>query len=782
MKSACWLALALLVALGAYGFLHERLWAQSMWSDAGGARFAAYAALFWIAAGLILWRFPRWMGAIAGAAALLYTAWWSGPLAPLAVLFFLGSCLCLGQCILRKADRLTATLLGAAVWMFLIWIALHFPLNRPWVYAGALLIPYFFGYRIGSRTETVRERKDAAALAILLFVLIAHLLAALKPEISADGLSMHLALPMAVARDARWAFDFRLNSWALIPTGADGLYTAAYLLGGETAAHLLNFAFLVLIALLVARTARRWVPPAQSWLIAALFASTPLVQLVTGSLFVENVWAAMILASAVALVHYLEKSEPRDLVLTGVFAGAAIAMKLQAGAFVAPIILIATVAALGKRQWKATLAAAALLTLFAIPPYAYAFSRTGNPIFPFANRVFRSPDFDAQKSFSDPRFVAPLSWRTPYELTFRSKQFMEAQGGAGGFQYFLLLLPAFLLARRREQWALMAIAGGAAAIILAILPNLRYLYPALPLASLAMAWLLAELPAVAGSAGLIALIALNLWFLPSSGWYNNDFALFRHADIRAYVERMAPARVVIADLNSRAPGQPVAFFSTDQTGELNGPSYTDSWHSERYWSRVQNAGTPREVAVILNGLGIQYVVAPVSRRTGRVPVQLFFRLWLEPVRTPVGPLGLYRMRDVSAPVDNAPFASGRYDDVEERIEYSGSWLHDLQFPESSEQSITYSETPGNALRIRFTGTAITYVFTQAANRGIAEVSIDGHPVDRIDQYSARTVWQSMRRFSGLNPGIHTLEVRVSGQKNPGSAGVFVDLDAFAVER
>jgi hypothetical protein len=566
-----------------------------------------------------------------------------------------------------------------------------------------------------------------------------------------------------------------------MPTGADSLYAAVYLLGGELATHLLNFAFLVLIAMMVARAARRWVSPAQAWLVAALFASTPLVQLVTGSLFVENVWAAMILAAALAILRYLEEGRQGDLLLMGVFLGAAIEMKLQAGAFVAPILLIAAGAVIGKRQWKAGLTAAALLAVFAIPPYAYAFARTGNPIFPFANRVFRSPDFDPQKSFADPRFVAPFSWRTPYEVTFRSKEFMEAQGGAAGFQYFLLLIPALLLARRRSQWTIVAIAGVAAAIILAVLPNLRYLYPALPLASLAIAWLVAAAPVAAGSAALLCLIALNLWFLPSAGWYNQDFALFRHADIRPYVERMAPARVLIEDLNSRAPGQPVAFFSTDQTGDLNAPSYTDGWHSERYWNRVQHARTSREVALILNELGIRYVVAPVSRRTGLVPVQLFLRLWLDPVRAPVGPLGLYRVREVSVSPDDRPFAPGRYDDLEQRIEYSGSWFHDLQFPESFDQSITYSETPGSALRIAFTGSAITYVFTKALNRGIAEVSIDGHPTARVDQYSAQPAWQSTRRFDGLNPGSHTLEVWVSGQKDPHSAGVFVDLDAFAVE-
>jgi len=779
----------MLIAVGSYGFLRERLWAQSMWSEAGSSRFLAYAAVFWSAAGLILWLCPRRLAAIVWTAALFYAAWWSGPLAPLAVLNFLGSCFCLGRRIARDADPPEATLLGAAVWMFLIWIALHFPVNTRGVYAAALAVPYILGYRsltVAARNICNGGRKEAAALAILLFVLIAHLLAALKPEISADGLSMHLALPMAVARDARWAFDFRLNNWALMPNGADSLYAAAYLLGGEDAAHLLNFAFLALMCSLVAHAARRWVSSGQSWMIAAMFASTPLVQLVTGSLFVENVWAAMILAGTLALARYLDKGQHGDLALTGVFTGAAVAVKLQAGAFVVPIVIVAAMAVFWKRErkraWRAALTAGASLVLFAAPPYAYAFALTGNPIFPFANRVFRSPDFDTSKSFSDPRFREALSWKTPYEITFRSKEFMEAQGGAAGFQYFLLLVPAMFLARRRDQWTILAIACVAAGIILAVLPNLRYLYPALPLASLALAWLVADAPAIAGTAGLLSLIALNLWFLPSSGFYNRDFALFRHVDIRPYVEQMAPVRLLIADLNRRAPGQPVAFFSTDQAGELNAPAYTDGWHSERYWNRVQNAKDPRAIAVILHDLGIHYVIAPDSRRARPLPVELFLRLWLEPVRAPVGPLGLFRMRDITASPDDSSFAPGRrYDDLEERVKFSGSWLKDLQFPESSGQSITYSETPGSELRIAFTGSAITYVFTQAANRGIAEVRIDGRLAGRINQYSPQTVWQSTRRFGALSPGDHTLEVRVSGDKDPRSAGVFVDLDAFEVE-
>jgi hypothetical protein len=141
-----------------------------------------------------------------------------------------------------------------------------------------------------------------------------------------------------------------------------------------------------------------------------------------------------------------------------------------------------------------------------------------------------------------------------------------------------------------------------------------------------------------------------------------------------------------------------------------------------------------------------------------------------------------KSQDAPAPAETGPFAPGRrYEDLDARIAYTGSWFHDRQFPQSSGQSLTYSDKPGNAFDIAFTGSGITYVFTQAGNRGIANVTIDGQPQARINQYSREIQWQAKRRFEGLNPGVHTFEVRVSGEKDPQSAGKFVDLDAFEVE-
>jgi hypothetical protein len=771
------LLIALLAAISFYGFFHEQLFAQQMWAEEGVRRFFEYAIAFWSVAGLLVWRAPGrvpWL-IVVGA---IYAAWWAGPLAPLACLYFLGSCYALGRWIARGSDGPTAILLGASVWMFLLWCSLHFPVNYWWVYAIVFAVPYLW-VRPPLKLPTCCDRKEAAALALLLFVLGIHFLAALKPEISSDGLSMHLALPAAVADHGLWAFDHKFAIWSMMPAGADALYTGVYLLGGEAAAKLLNLAFLAILASLVTLAARRWTSRPGAYLSAALFVSTPLVQLVTGSLFVENIWAAMIVAAALAVQRYADSGDPEDLRAAGVLTGAGAAVKLIAVAFAVPLVLLALFFVWRTRAWRAGLVAAGAALLLAVPTYAFAYAKSGNPVFPFANAVFRSPDYDAEKSFVDPRYAdLHPSWDAPYVMTFRSASYVEGQGGAAGFQYFMLFLPAALLIRRRDQAILLTVAAMGTAIVLLGAPNLRYTYAAMPLASLVIAWLPLRPVIWAG------FIALNLFFLPSSGYYNPDFALFRKSDVEPFLAAKAPVRLLIEKLNRDSPGEAVAFFSTDATAGLRGTAYTDTWHNEHYWERVRNAPDAAAIAKQFRALGIRYVIAPATREAPFEVVKTFLNRWLEPERGwSLGALALYRVRDSEIPIpkDTRPLDAGTHDDSEPRIEFSGAWLHDKQFSEPVGQTLSYSDVAGDALHFTFEGRAITYVFTRAANRGLGEVVIDGRVVKRVNLYAPMTEWQSSIPIGGLAAGTHTFELRVTGRKDRKSSGTFVDLDAVRVE-
>jgi hypothetical protein len=135
---------------------------------------------------------------------------------------------------------------------------------------------------------------------------------------------------------------------------------------------------------------------------------------------------------------------------------------------------------------------------------------------------------------------------------------------------------------------------------------------------------------------------------------------------------------------------------------------------------------------------------------------------------------------VAPPHQRTPALPGAYDDLDPEIEYTGAWLHDRQFRQASSSSVTYSNQPGDALRLMFDGNAITYVYTKALNRGFAEVNIDGQKRAELNLYSRQTLWQSHSQFGNLGAGPHTIEVRVVGKKDPRSSGYWVDLDRFVV--
>ena len=111
------------------------------------------------------------------------------------------------------------------------------------------------------RRAELRSPGERVGFGLLVFLVLAHWLVALKPEIGTDALAMHLAIPMNIAANHRMTYEPARFLWAVMPMGADWAYSIMYLLGGEYAAHLLNLAMLAMVAGLIYQAARRWTPP-----------------------------------------------------------------------------------------------------------------------------------------------------------------------------------------------------------------------------------------------------------------------------------------------------------------------------------------------------------------------------------------------------------------------------------------------------------------------------------------------------------------------------------------
>ena len=150
--------------------------------------------------------------------------------------------------------------------------------------------------------------------------------------------------------------------------------------------------------------------------------------------------------------------------------------------------------------------------LFAALPYANAWLRTGNPVFPFMNQVFGSPLFDSGSAFDNPFFAARANWKTLYDATFHTGQFLEAMPGALGVA-FMLFLPAALawslLGAWRDRWAMLCCLLFVV-LVFRFQSYLRYVLPVLPILAVLMG------RAIASLAGRPWMLQPALWLAMAS--------------------------------------------------------------------------------------------------------------------------------------------------------------------------------------------------------------------------------------------------------------------------
>lgn len=733
-RALFWPLFAALAALLAYGLWANALFAQPVWTTEGARRLAIYAALS------ALWIPLRKPVAVAWIA-LVYATAIAGPMAVGSVLLFLVSSWCVGRVVTTGVPAMMA---GASAYALIIGLAVHAPVNYAAVYVAVMAAPLVWRWRDLAKWRVPACNSRMAGL--LLALLGIHLLMALKPEASTDGLAVHLAVPASIADHHQWAFDFRHTTWSLMPLTADYTYTAVYLPGGAAAARLLNFAYLAAAVAMLCGLLRRVLTPPMSLLFCSVYAASPILLLVTGSLFVENFWTAVLLAGFVCEAPWA----------AAILLGTGIATKYGAISFVLPVAFM--------RLRRAPAAVAALL-LFAAPPYVRAYLESGNPVFPFLNQVFHSPYFQT-KPFVDTRFQRPLTPTTLYDITFHTSQFLESQDGGWTFAV-LFFLPLALLLATRATWFALAVSLVFAVASFAAQSNVRYLCPVLPLFVYAAGGATSTLKGARRHAMIAAaavLIALNTWFLSASGWYHKSFD--------RTPEDPAPAQTLIGWLNRTHRGEPVAFVENSHIAGLIGRAYVSSWHNNAYWQKLRFLDSARACGDMMRGLGIRLFLTPKDASHISQPAMRQFLLAYSIPEAEYGGWQVRRLVDTPQWMTEG-VAPGVYDDMDPHIEYEGIWDGDRQFPQPAGGSITYSSVRGALFRLRFRGTSITYVYTKAANRGKAEIIIDGVRREPVDLHSIDTQWQERTTFNGLPNGVHTFEVRVPAE-------AYVDVDQLIV--
>jgi glycosyltransferase involved in cell wall biosynthesis len=809
-----------LLGLEAYGLRTSGLFTQDLWYPAGIRRFERYAEVYAILSAILIFAAPRYFAGVFAALLVLLTAFSVGPVPLLAAAFFFLSANALGSKLLGRTkseaveDQVCAMLLGTGIYTFTMTLVARLPVNYPAVWAVVLAAPLLIDPRATMarfanwvrllRPPRAPSLAQRGGLAVLLFVLIAHWFVALKPETTADGLAMHLSIPANIAMNHQFTMEPWRFLWAVMPMAADFSYAIVYLLGGEYGARLVVFAMLLAACALLYCGLRRWTTPTVAYLLTAAFAATPIVQLVTGALFVENFLAAMILALLTAIWRFGDTGDRRYFYLAMALGGTAMTVKFGALAFVAMALPFAFVEA--RRHWKrlgphpagVCALGVALLLAMAAPPFAVAYVKTRNPLFPFLNEKFHSPYLPADADIRDGRFKRTLSARTPYDITFHTEAYYEGQRGSLGFLYLAFVplgLLGFAVARRRPAVSAAVVALGAGAVILCTEPNARYLYAAMPLALIpvgaTLAWTAEHQRGLYRTliGFLLGGLALNLYFLPASSYYHKDFALkqpFARAERDRYLREAAPIRKVIEYFNKAHPKERVLLTHEGANAGLNADIYENHWHQIDTYLKLRAAADVPGVLGLINGWKVRYFIGrkPAPGELAEPPALAGFMAACTLPEFEVGDAYLARLdpgcgaRSITEPV--IAVQPGYYDDWDPALVYQGVWTQESGKQGPDRATRTYAETPGAQVTLAFEGRALYYVYTRGPNGGIASVTIDGVARDPIDQYYEVPDWQHKTGYCCFGPGRHVIVVRATGDKNPASSGYALDLDSFSV--
>lgn len=569
------LAIALLGSLGAciHGLTHGGV-ATGLWVDPRSSASGALVLAAVIGAAMV---FSRRRAAsastvLAGSGLAVATAF-AGVGAATTVMLVLLAAFCIGRRIVEpeagtggRVRTIVAIAAGMAVLALAVSVLSFMPVNNPATYLALLLAPIAVGWR-GNRealSSLAGDFRPGAStpgggwVALLdfatVFALALRLLAALNPEIGTDALAMHLVIADRLANEGRFHYDVTRSIWAVMPMAADWQFALAHMLGGEPAARLLNFVVDALLVLLVRNAAADARNAFAGAVAAAVYATTPLLFLETASLFVENYWALWSCAALVLARRAVERPTVREAGAAGFLVGTALAAKVIT-AFLAPFFLAAAACwciRARSRGWWMLLAFVLAALVAGVLPYANAWMRTGNPVFPFMNELFHSPFYNASSSFDNALFNTHASWRTLYDATFHSGKFLEAVPGAIGLAW-LVLLPAALLSALLDKGSVRVAAicaGLFVVLVFAFQSYLRYILPVLPvfafLVGIAAAGAAPRGAARHAIAGLVlACSVAGIYLTPASNYLHRSIVLPPFAGSEAaedYVAKQRPDR------------------------------------------------------------------------------------------------------------------------------------------------------------------------------------------------------------------------------------------------
>ncbi len=327
---------------------------------------------------------------------------------------------------------------------------------------------------------------------LLLLLALVNLFYSLFPPTFYDSMVYHLAVPAYYLQHGGLA-PWPTNFYASLPPLAEMLNLFALQAGALGVPRLLQFAAGLLLLLWLNDWQRRSFPAQAPWLAALLFYSIPEAGFVASS--TKNDMLGLLFV-AIAARLFLEatggeKMEWRGMAGAGLFWGLALSTKYV---FAFPFASFLLLALLRRTPgWRLRLKALLLVCLAALlvmaPWLAKNAALSGNPVYPYLNSVFPSPDWSAAQhhnlGLNLRRGAGPLQALSFFVEMF-SRPYRHDLTAVGGVVLppLLLLLPLAFRRRPARSLAAAALLALAALLLAARVPRyflVVFLLLALPL-------------------------------------------------------------------------------------------------------------------------------------------------------------------------------------------------------------------------------------------------------------------------------------------------------------
>lgn len=647
------LLLLAFVALGLFGLFRSKILVEQLWQP----QFLKQSIYLFVAVGCLAAamcvaaiRYGRRPETALALLLVSIAATLGGPAATGIVLFFALSSWCLGALVLQpfKTDQtpsnvLVGVVVGWAIYAMLFTMVASIPVNMAATHTIVLALPIVVAAIIRSlrnqfyqlvvqalQFRTSAKRADVAGnlgLILCVIILSLHIALVALPDRFFDALVMHLYIPSFMSAHRAWSFDAYNHAFAFMPTAADMLYAHMFILQGETAARLLNCLAFVLTGVatfqIISRICSRTV---SIWSIA-LLVSIPLTFIETATLFVENTLTMFLTTAIAALIGTKFRVELRDYLAILLLIAGATMVKLH-GAIAAIVIgSICLALYLRNKRPAQSFLPVTMITLLvgtaALWPYFYAWLKTGNPVFPYYNHIFKSAFFPAI-DFLDRRWMGNFSISFPYDATFGTSKFVEAYDGALGFTLFTLLAAGMAAALiRRDKIAILCGGLGLFFVIsfAAKIQYVRYLMIFVPLLMVPVAMAIQHVRQVRYmripvACVVLGIIALNMYKMPAGAAVLgvSDLAACCNEAARHKLETsQVPERVINRIVNEQyGPTAQVLYLGNPFGALLQGTAIYTVWYNSQYSSDFASVKDEADLVALLKRVAPTHVVVDTA--------------------------------------------------------------------------------------------------------------------------------------------------------------------------